>query len=486
MRSRRFYALLLVVTLVLAACGGGGGGGGADPTTVTGDLGFRPEPNGFHFPNFGGASRPSQLTAAEIFRLFGDPVCASKEGDECKLLPCGKEWMRMVNKAMKGGRCEGFAVLSQLIFSGQASAADFGGTSAYDLDIGDNDALNRELAYWYATQFLEDVMARATQELNAKEAVAFLGTEFVRGDETYRVGIVKIGPTGSPAGGHAMTAYAVADGDAPGQKRILVYDNNHPGQERAIEVDLDANRWEYSAAVNPDAPEGLYFGDAGNGNRMYITATTPRLGTQVCPFCEQGAAGKPDGPFGAAPRSRTLLALGDAEVTVTDPYGYRLGYVDGKPIAELPGSRVLFAFGADDGLWNDDAPPIYFVPPSSDLETQVMGVEGQEDEEARIGIFGEGFSLAVDDIPLEPGQADTVGFSGDGTSVTYDTETPGGGKVTLAAETDEGGVLISVETDAPDGGHAITVGIDEESGDLTIEVESEEPVEVHIEMTVAG
>lgn len=104
---------------------GGGGdmaGGGGDMAAVTGDPNdsrFRPNPNGFKFENYGKDKPYENLTAVELRRMFGDKACGSLAGGTCTLTPAAKKWMESENKGMDGGRCEGFAIVSQLIYMGR-------------------------------------------------------------------------------------------------------------------------------------------------------------------------------------------------------------------------------------------------------------------------------------------------------------------------------------------------------------------------------
>ena len=59
--------------------------------------------------------------------------------------------MEQVNGDMKGGHCEGMAVLSLLMYTDQVTETLFGGQNAVDLAFN-NAALQREIAYWWATQ----------------------------------------------------------------------------------------------------------------------------------------------------------------------------------------------------------------------------------------------------------------------------------------------------------------------------------------------
>src|SRR5687767_2281232 len=85
---------------------------------IIADLGFRPQTNGFGFPNYGEAP-VTNLTPDEVRRLFGDVICASIQGDKCILTPPGEEFLEIVNGIMNNGHCEGMAVLSLLFFREQ-------------------------------------------------------------------------------------------------------------------------------------------------------------------------------------------------------------------------------------------------------------------------------------------------------------------------------------------------------------------------------
>ena len=129
-----------------------------------------------------GTDSASRIDEESLIRLHGkEAICASDEAD-CRVRPLAKEYIRSVNKAMRGGRCEGFALLSGLLYAGDIDAADFGAATAAEMSLEDNDALGAEIAYWFATQYLQDVVMETTQALTAEEAVRFLSDEFSKED----------------------------------------------------------------------------------------------------------------------------------------------------------------------------------------------------------------------------------------------------------------------------------------------------------------
>ncbi len=163
----------------------------------------------------------------------------------------GEQWLQQVNEAMNGGHCEGMAVLSNLFYTGQINTADFGADSVPALDIVGNEALQREIAFWWATQATQPARTGIVQQtpsgvVNTLQNAFAVGPS---GSDQYAVGFYKRDRTG----GHAVTPYAVEDRGG-GIYWIMIYDNNYPGAARAIEVDTNADTWRYSGSTNPPRP----------------------------------------------------------------------------------------------------------------------------------------------------------------------------------------------------------------------------------------
>ncbi len=243
--------------------------------------------HGFGFENYGEEKDYMQLTSAEVERMFGERVCVSKVNDECILTPLGEQWMEQKNQTMGKGHCDGMAALSLLFYLNHIKVEDFGGLSVNSLQIEGNEKLQREIAYWWATQATEPTQsARDNNTLTPQEVVHELVNAFKAGrnSELYTIALWKR----NGKGGHAVTPFAIEEwGNAV--FAILVYDNNHPNITRKIIVDGNANTWRYNASINPNAPEHLYEGDA-NTKTLLLTPTSFRLQMQQCPFCEEDIA----------------------------------------------------------------------------------------------------------------------------------------------------------------------------------------------------
>ena len=469
--TRRRLWVIAALAVSLLGCGGGeeAAAPALDLAAVNADLGFRPAPNGFQFPNFGGVSATVALTNAEVHRLFGDAACSKLVSGKCVLTPQGRAWMLQGNELMEGGRCEGFAVLSQLMWSAKVSAADFGGDDVYTLELNGNAALGREIAYWNSTQLLEEVMLQTTVLVGGNETLRFLSEAFQEGGDTWRMGLTRLEADGTVSGGHAITPFAIVDGDTPAIKHVLVYDNNHPGEPRVLRVDTEADRWEYQASANPDEGESLYYGDPGNQNPIYLTPTSPRMGQHKCPFCP-AAAGKPgDGP------ARLVMTTPGAEVLVRDASGLRAGTIDGRVVAEIPGSVVLPTFSG--GPWEDTPPPLVALPVEGDV-TLTLAASG--DGQATLGVYGEGYAVQVQAVALSELGDDELFVASSGARAVYAAR--GALTPALFVARSAAGVHVAVRVATPGSasGERVNLAIDPASGEARVEVERAGPTEVLI------
>ncbi|MEO5953853.1 MAG: hypothetical protein ABIQ44_15430, partial [Chloroflexia bacterium] len=328
------------------------------------DLGFRPDVNGFSFENYGGGGDTprTNLAPEDVQRMFGDKVCGSKAGGKCILSPTAQQWMESVNNSMSGGHCEGFASLSLVFYENKEQPAVFGGDSTSALKLDGNDALQREIAYYFATQYTAPTAAGELKILPSKILEALIQSfsdktaENRQGGETYTMGIYQRGFKG----GHAITPYAVEDmgGD---KYAVHVYDNNFPAADRILNIDKNAETWNYSASINPNEPESLYEGDA-ESLTLSLTPTSPRLTTQVCTFCDTPpAAYSPAGKLLQPQTEYNQVWLdGDGVMYVTDEQGHRVGFIDGKLVNEIPGAMLQLGRSAD--LWADSEPPTIYIP----------------------------------------------------------------------------------------------------------------------------
>lgn len=437
------------------------------PATAQGamvaDLGFRPEVNGFSFENYGGDTGRTNLEAADVQRMFGDVACASMAGGNCILTPAAEQWMKQINDSMSGGHCEGFAALSLAFYSDKEKADTFGAPNAEGLKIDNNQPLQREIAYYFATQYTKPTTANEIKK-TPSEILDLLIDAFKNGPskETYTMGIYQRGFKG----GHAITPFAVQDMGG-GKFAVLVYDNNYPNITRNVIIDRNANTWNYVASINPNEPASEYEGDATTGT-LSITATTPRTEKQECAFCAQ-AAGSAPGANLLAPTDQQYNQIwldGDGKMLLTDKDGHRLGIVDGNLVNEIPGAYVETPRSGD--LWKDSEPPTLFVPTGIEFTVTLDGTGLADVSHSSVTMIGPGYDLAVDDIALDPGQKDSIVFPADGKTVMYKTDYNESPTILLGIE----GKTADYEFEAKgvdiESGGTMTLGIDTDKGRLSI------------------
>ncbi|MFM7886337.1 MAG: hypothetical protein ACKPCM_06540 [Pseudanabaena sp.] len=322
---------------------------------LTADLGFRPATNGFSFENYGKDSSIKNLSPVEMQRMFGNQVCATS-GENCILTPPAQLWMKEVNKSMNGGHCERMAALSMILYADKDKVSGFGNPP--DLALQGNEKLQREIAYWFATQYAQPTAKSEIKDKTPSELLDILLSTMkpnVRIDETYTMGIYQAGFTG----GHAITPYGVED-LGNGKYAVIVYDNNHPKVERKVEIDRNTNTWKYYAATNPDEPEATYIGDADT-KTLTLTPTPPRYERQACNFCgdetstenssEKTVAKNGNIGDGIAPKFNQIFLEGDADLLITNG-NQKIGYENGKFVNTFSGATFIPVKSSE--LWQDD------------------------------------------------------------------------------------------------------------------------------------
>lgn len=468
-------------TATPAAATNGATDGGAGTGSVMVDTGFRPEVNGFAIPNYGGEGvDPNSgqtfpvvnLTPVEMRRMFGDAVCAAPPdaSGSCPLTPPADQWMQEKNSSMSGGHCEGFAVLSQLIYSGVIDAQKFGAAKTYDLKVPGNEVLQRELAYWFTTQGPTWGMQ---QVLPPKEMVDYLKEQYAKDAKNlFRLGIMKEDQTG----GHAITAYEVKD-QGNGIYWVMVYDNNYPGVERHITVDANANTWEYEAAINPTVQPDLYKG--GVNNPVFVAANQPRLGTFDCPFCAtSGSSGKGGNNLAAvAPSFNEFFSEGYINVELEDEKGRKIGYDEkGKFVNEISEARVESSFN---GTLKEVVPTIK-MPTGMDFTAYIWGDQEAASIPASLVMIGKGFYIGIDDLIMAPNQEDQLFVDGAGDTINYKTDAEESPTIIAGIEQPGADFELALKAVKAAKGTDIAVNFDQKESIFAFQTTSDGPAEFNI------
>lgn len=359
-------------------------------------TGFDPVRDGFSFRNYGFAEGVSNLLPVDMQRLFGDSVC--RRGDvtsECELIPAADVWMTEINRAMQTGHCEGMAVLSQYMYYGIVSPDRFGASDPAALDLQQNPTLQREIAYWWATQATYPTRAHRVmttpQQLVDQLKVVLHDQADV--DELYTIGMYRA----DFSSGHTVTPIGIAQIDET-TVAIRIYDNNVPAETQNIYVNTQSNTWQYRAP-NLHGEVQEYAGDA-QSNNLELTSAAPRLEQQVCHFC-------PDYTTADVIEEMTTFFFSSSAPQVAqlskqfsayfiDTLGRRVGVIKGRVFNEIPEAELGFLRGSD-SQWSPLGLPMIAVPESIE---GVVRLSGAADVPVNISAFGPGTVVALQNMQL--------------------------------------------------------------------------------------
>ena len=368
---KRALATLLAGVLLATSCAGVG----PPPTTTTTTsippkssvlledhaLTFVPEEDSFSFENFGGGEPPADLTVNMARRLYGDDqVCQEVVDNRCTPYPVILQLIQQANRSMRGGLCEGLAVLSLRLEGDTEALTTFQQVQQAAQLVKEDPALLSEIAYWYVTQFSPEVQERATsyRAMSPADLARILMDDFASAEAGnphtgYTVGIY------SYMGGHAVTPYMVEE-TADGY-RIYIYDSNWPTAERWIDVDEDGT-WVYAlAATNPSEESSAWSGGVGT---MELTPMGSRQGPFTCSFCPQSNSAK-------SGTMLTVAATGEKQMTIQieTESGDRLGYYDGGFVNEIEGATYRYLISGP----STADPVLVFLPPEVEVFSADVG-----------------------------------------------------------------------------------------------------------------
>ena len=430
------------------------------PDRVEGHFHF--EKDALTFANFDLGLSGAELTAPQAARMFGDAaVCASGAGDTCEPTSIAKTWLDDTNAGFEFGHSEGMAVMTALLSIGKVDASTLGGANAAALPF--TSPVRAEISYWAATQKVLAVHAD-DRKLSANEVLPFLAKELPRDDEAWRL-LIAIKGQGGFTAGHGLVPFGYFKGEQPGQYFVRVYDPSFPSEERRIELNVEANTWVYEGSTNPDFPRH-YEGTTENGNKLFFSPVTKRLGTLTPPFTEGFSASANGGP---------LLVKDESAGTMV---GFRNGDIVEENGTFLPSSADCFCkppstitnvmvkgSGPQTISVAGDGGTIYATSPT--MATKVDSTSGAGamtvDPTTRVVTFNStgDAGTTITNVTLNPDGSQTttvVSVSNPSTTIRLDSSDPANVKLTVDANP-QGGTVITVETTVtqPDGTSKTTV-----------------------------
>ncbi len=249
------------VALLLSAGCDGGGEGSTESSLDTQSVatnGFKPNPDGFSFANYGDIEE-QDIDDNDIATLYGaQNVCYNQDAGSCSLTALGTYRKRQEIDGQKEGQCYGFAVAASMLhhggysFEGKSKPSDFNADADQTYDLAKSDVANF-IAMKFTNQSTPQVQEylEACMQSDTLTQYRHIQESFASNDPVAVLAFYDI--TGN--GGHAVTPYKVVEeGD---RAKIYVYDNNYPGNDQLVfDIDLSNGSWYYGEGKTSQDAEG--------------------------------------------------------------------------------------------------------------------------------------------------------------------------------------------------------------------------------------
>lgn len=423
------------------------------------DLGFRPNPDGYSFSNYGGVNA-SDFTTEDMRAMFGDAAVCQTVGAACTVLPAASDWNTWVNGLMDGGHCDGFTTTSLRFYTGIDNPATYqtGAQHAYDLQLSN---IRRRIAYFWILQVPSPVATARSQALQKTPS------EVLDQLRTVMAGGVASDPTtliiynAEYTSGHSVAPYAVED-RGNGVWWVKVYDNNHPNDaNRHVVITTATNTWSY------DLGWVTWDGDAST-HSLGAIPISEYAKSPTCPWCTGSSA--------AAPVSVQLGQMwyaGPGNLLVTDRQGRRIGFNGSQFVNEIPGA---FASVIPGGL-GTATQPIYYLPITG---TYTMLLDGQavagqtapaqaQTAPASFAFFGPGYAVSLADNTLNTTAHNLLRVAPNGIQLAYQPSGQSNAAMAIALD----GATQSYRFDVGDigiaAGQALTLTANTTNGKLTLD-----------------
>jgi hypothetical protein len=411
------------------------------------DLGFRPNPDGYQFANYGGnyPLQPPDYWTDEAIRMFGqDAVCRMVLG-QCVVKPSAWKWMFNANLDMNGGHCGGFTTTSLRFFKRLDNPSSFqtGANYTHDLYLAN---VRRHIAYYQVLNDLEPVASArdAASRVTPNEVLSQLQDALSRGDD----------PTALVFGNrehtkaHAVTPYAVVDAGG-GLYRVRVYDSNHPDDaNRYVVIDTIQNSWGYNLGWE------VWNGDA-NTHTLVAIPISVYAQPPVCPWC---------GGTGAQVTTAHYQVWldGGGHLLITDGQGRRIGFVGDQFVNEIPGAFDTLPLGGL-GL---PVEPIYSLPITQTYTILLDGQTLTQTNTVELTQFGPGYAIAIGDVQLASTSRDRVTVGPAGTQLAYQPNHAEEATLTIALDSAAESDRFTIHAADVRAGEPVTVSVNMSTGQL--------------------
>ena len=373
---------------------------GPTPTPSPTDLGFRPNPDGYSFANYGKVNL-SDYTINDMRRMFGDNAVCWMVRSLCIPKPAAAAWNLLANLSMDGGHCDGMASTSLRFYKGLDTPSSFqsGANTTHDLQ---KDNIRRHIAYYFVEQLTDPVRSYKKQICQqTPSAILDQLRAAMSGGAPDPTTLFVRPPEG---GGHAITPYAT-EYRGNGEYWVRVYDNNHPDDaNRHVIVNTNDNTWSY------DLGSSTWSGNS-NTHSMGIVPISQYAQQPVCPWCKNTST---TGIASQTPIGEVWFN-GKGHLLISNTQGQRIGYVGDQFVSEIPGAYGGFI---DTGI-GIEYEPIYVLPLDKSYTILLDGQTLTQSETVEVTQFGPGYVAMVNDVDLGPYTQDQIAVSPDGKQLTY-------------------------------------------------------------------
>jgi hypothetical protein len=412
------------------------------------DIGFRPNPHGYQFPNYGGVNF-DDYTIDDMRRMFGDAAVCHRVEPACDVRPAARQWNAQANQSMNGGHCDGMASTSLRFFKGMDNLSDLqgGANTTHDLQLGN---ARRHIAYYFVEQLTNPVKAYKEQvRQNPPSAILNQWRSAMSGGAPDPTTLF-VRQAGQ--GGHAITPYAIED-RGNGVYWVRVYDNSEPDDaNRYVEINTTNDTWSSNLSGRP----GTWNGDA-NTHTLGVVPISKYAEQPVCPWCSDNGASTLSG----SPSGQVWLS-GQGHLLITDAQGRRIGYEGDQFVNEVPGAYESIV----DGGLGIEMEPIYTLPLS---DTHTILLDGQtltQTETVEVTQFGRGHAAWVDDVTLGPTSQDELIIAADGMQLAYQPSSDQEATLTLALDGASESNQLQVNRADIGAGQVVTLTADVGNGQL--------------------
>ncbi len=410
------------------------------------DLGFRPNPDGYRFANYGGV-RYSDYTIGDMRRMFGDSAVCWMVFGACVPKPAAVAWNVQANNTMRGGHCDGMASTSLLFFKGFDDPASFqnGASVTYDLQQAN---ARRNIAYNFVKQLtnpVRDAKAQSVQN-DPREILRQLSAALGNGSDPPTL-IVRQRQSNGRISGHAITPYAIEDRGG-GVYWIRVYDNNNPNNTNCyVVVDTARNTWSYQIGANT-----TWQGDA-NTKTLGLAPVSLYRAAPVCPWCSGNQIA-----IGSFPYEGVWLD-GGGHLSISDSQARVMGYVGNKLVNDFGVGAVHVIDAGEDAALE----PLYAFALNDTYTITLDGQTLDAPEMANVVFFGMGNAARVEGIVLDSTTQDRMALSPDGNQIAYQSSRDQEATFTLILDAgDESGQFTIRGADVISG-QMVALGVDTSS-----------------------